>query len=220
MRLLASFLFACLLVVPSAYAQAVDLTCGDSAQTVSGAPGTTLTVTCPGGCAEYAVWGTGIYSDDSSVCASAIHAGALGAGGGTTTITIAAGQDAYVGTTANGVTSLNWGSWGRSFVFGRIGVLSCYDNAQALAGDAGTSWTVQCPAGCMSGGTVWGTGTYSDDSAVCVAAIHAGVLSPAGGYATVHIAPGLSAYTATTLNGVTTSPWGEWGRSFTFEVGD
>lgn len=91
--------------------------------------------------------------------------------------------------------------------------VDCSTNAQSLTGDPGTHYTVACPAGC-SGSTIWGTGSYSDDSSVCAAAIHAGVLTAAGGNAVITIAPGQEAYPPSTQNGVTSSQWGSWARSF------
>jgi len=43
---------------------------------------------------------------------------------------------------------------------------------------------VYCPGGCAttSPGTIYGSHWYSDSSSVCLAGIHAGVISSAGGY--------------------------------------
>ena len=65
-------------------------------------------------------------------------------------------------------------------------------------------------------GTVWGSGIYTDDSMLAAAAVHAGVLKPGEkGLVRVTIQPGLSAYTADTQNGVTTTPYGAWEGSYT-----
>ena len=42
-----------------------------------GDEGSVFLVNCPGGCTEDkgSVWGTGIYTQDSSICRAAIHAG-------------------------------------------------------------------------------------------------------------------------------------------------
>lgn len=209
-------LFAGGLVASSASAQQV-ITCSTNAQSLSGDPGTELTVTCPPGCTSASVWGTGTYSDDSGVCTAAIHAGALTSAGGTVRIRIAPGESSYPASTANGVTTSTWGSWGRSFVFvpsaANAVTLTCGQNAQSLDGGTGTTFQATCPAGCGSA-TVWGTNPYSDDSAICTAAIHAGAISNGGGTFTVTITDGQSAYPASTANGVTTSTWGSWGRSF------
>lgn len=92
------------------------LTCEQNAQTLTGDPGMRYFVQCPSACTAGSVWGTGIYSDDSSVCTAAVHAGVVAPNqGGTFTATIAPGQAQYPPSTANGVTSSQWGSWGRSF---------------------------------------------------------------------------------------------------------
>jgi hypothetical protein len=92
--------------------------------------------------------------------------------------------------------------------------VTCTQNAQGLTGASGTRHFVTCPGSC-TGGTIWGTGTYSDDSAVCQAAVHAGILSASrGGTIVVTIADGLTAYPSSIANGVTSSTWGQWSRSF------
>ena len=98
-------------------AQAVELTCGTAPQEFEGDVGTTFTGTCPSGCGDSSVWGTGDYTDDSGVCTAAIHAGAVGTGGGSVTFTITPGLEEYTGSTQNGITTSDWGSWGRSFSF-------------------------------------------------------------------------------------------------------
>ncbi|MGQ9910535.1 MAG: LCCL domain-containing protein, partial [Candidatus Flexifilum sp.] len=96
---------------------------------------------------------------------------------------------------------------------------ACAENAQAAALrdlSVGQSTVVTCPAGCAAAtGAVWGSGPYTDDSAICRAAIHAGVLTDQGGPVQVTIAPGQQSYTGSARNGVTTSNWGQWNRSFT-----
>ncbi len=68
-----------------------------------------------------------------------------------------------------------------------------------------------------SGGSVWGTDVYTDDSSLARAAVHAGVVA-VGETKTVAVTllPGQSAYPASTRNGVTTSSWGAWSGSFSF----
>lgn len=210
------FAFMIIWAVP-AMAQ-VNATCDQNAQTLQGPPGTAVTITCPAGCGAQTIWGTGVYSDDSSMCTAAIHAGVLTSAGGQATVTIAPGLEAYPPTTQNGVTSSAWGSWGRSFTVTGAGpavvAITCAQNAQTLVGVAATHHTVTCPAGCGSA-TIWGTGAYSDDSSVCTAAIHAGIIQAAtGGTVAVTIAPGLEAYPPSTQNGITSAQWGSWSRSF------
>ena len=78
------------------------------------------TFTCPPGghASAVGVWGTDIYTHDSSVCTAAVHAGLITfEDGGEVVIEMAPGQPSYLGTTANGVTTTSWGPWSRSFVF-------------------------------------------------------------------------------------------------------
>jgi hypothetical protein len=79
--------------------------------------------------------------------------------------------------------------------------------------------TSSCPTGTQnvtvtgatSGGTVWGTNTYTEDSYVPMAAVHAGIIT-AGQTATIKktYVGELSTYTGTTRNGVTSQSYGTW----------
>ena len=73
---------------------------------------------CPASGLLYSVWGTEIYTDDSSVCSAAVHAGLITIeDGGTVTIEMRAGEPSYAGSEANGVISGEWGQWHSSYVF-------------------------------------------------------------------------------------------------------
>ncbi|MFO0650109.1 MAG: LCCL domain-containing protein [Polyangiales bacterium] len=79
--------------------------------------GQTFTYRCSAGAAPRNVWGTGIYSDDSSVCTAAVHAGRINpAAGGVVTIEIRPGRARYAGSARNGVTSMTFAAWPGSFV--------------------------------------------------------------------------------------------------------
>lgn len=72
---------------------------------------------CPPGGAPSTVWGTGPYTDDSSVCTAAVHAGAASfSRGGRVVIEMRDGQASYPEGRRNGVDGLSYGSWGGSFV--------------------------------------------------------------------------------------------------------
>ena len=74
---------------------------------------------CPAGCADesYSIWGSDIYTLDSSVCAAAIHAGAFAdADGGTVLATWQPGQESYASTERNAILTMDYGSWGNSFM--------------------------------------------------------------------------------------------------------
>jgi hypothetical protein len=73
-----------------------------------------------------------------------------------------------------------------------------------------------CSAAAAGSGSVWGSDLYTDDSAVCRAAVHAGVIEASGGTIWVFERPGLASYPAVTRHGVASSAWPEWRRSIAF----
>jgi hypothetical protein len=208
--------------LPAMAQSPVPLACDVPATSIGGEPGTSVVIACPAGCHSGAVWGTGVYSDDSHICVSAVHAGVIDTSGGVVVVTIQPGQAEYPASTSNNITSLHWTSWGRSFSVGRYADTSsgtvaatCATTGSGIALAPGSSVRVACPAGCAAEGTVWGSGPYSDDSYVCAAGVHAGVITDAGGSFQLTMVPGQDAYAPSTQNGVTTSAWGAWGRGFT-----
>lgn len=66
---------------------------------------------------RYAVWGTGLYTDNSSICAAAVHAGVITGEGGIVTIQEMDGLENYLGTERNGIRSRDYGAWFFSFMF-------------------------------------------------------------------------------------------------------
>jgi hypothetical protein len=96
----------------------VDAECFMASNTVSLEIGQSAIFTCPAGCTEGdgSIWGTDVYTDDSSVCLAAIHAGVITSeAGGNVVVTHQAGQDSYVGSDRNGIPTSDYGSWGGSF---------------------------------------------------------------------------------------------------------
>src|SRR6266851_3375642 len=80
----------------------------------------------------------------------------------------------------------------------------------------GTAAVVPPPAPAAGGapGNVWGTDVYTDDSSVCTAAVHAGLISLAGGGAVeIEIRSGLPGYLGSSRNGVSSSGYGAWPAS-------
>src|SRR5688500_3362478 len=62
------------------------------------------------------IWGTHVYTDDSSVCTAAVHAGAITVeDGGEVTIEMLPGEDSYEASEQNGTESSSYGPWGGSF---------------------------------------------------------------------------------------------------------
>lgn len=62
------------------------------------------------------LWGTDVYTDDSSICEAGLHAGRINAAGGPVIIEVRRGFPSYTGSTRNGTTSADYGSWDGSFV--------------------------------------------------------------------------------------------------------
>lgn len=100
---------------------------------------------------------------------------------------------------------------------GFVGVMALPMAAQAQEAcgaypkDQGT-YTCTCAAG-TGGGTVWGSGPYTADSDLCQAARHAGAIDRNGGKILVARSEGLSGYTGSSQNGVTTQSWGAYDTS-------
>ena len=82
---------------------------------------------CPASGAKGPVWGSTIYTRDSSLCTSAIHAGEIpSSGGGTITLKPAPGCPSYKGSLSHGVTSSGWGSFAGSYYFPAHGDGKCH----------------------------------------------------------------------------------------------
>ena len=179
------------------------------------------------------VWGSSIYTTDSSICRAAVHAGATTTAGGDVTVKGAPGCSAYVGTNQNGINSGAWGSYQGSFYFPSKGDGKCSaapaTPPTAAAGDlcprnfksvpglnANTTITCKCDAGLSAGGPVWGSDIYTQDSSICRAALHAGAITSSGGSVTAKAASGCKKYDAKTRNGVASSKWGSYDASFYF----
>lgn len=210
--------------------------------------GQTLSFMCPPNGTPGSVWGSDLYSDDSSICTAALHSGRVTlAAGGIVSIVIAPGAPAYLPTMRNGVTTRPWGAWTGSFTIvggaapGLVAVpvgaavptppppppvvangaptpVTWSTNGASIA-PLGQSVLAGCPPNGMVG-SMWGTDVYTSDSSVCSAAVHMGLITAAsGGVVRVTGAPGLPAYPGTARNGVTSSSWPSYGSSFTVMPG-
>ena len=124
------------------------------------------------------VWGSDVYTDDSSAGAAAVHAGVLSPGEfAFLKVTLMPGQ------ARNGVTSQSYERFDGSFRVERapepwIVQLPGGEDASrvvpmtSLRGRTGTSFVVQVVG--SASGSVWGTDVYTDDSSIAAAAVHAG----------------------------------------------
>jgi hypothetical protein len=148
-----------------------------------------IVCSCAPGTTVGRVFGHRIYTDDSSVCAAARHAGAIGANGGVVNVMPEGGCLRYLGTEQNGVISQAFGKWLGSFVIGKYEIArkpKCegWDKPdcphmlkgnEALVDRLGELWCY-CPDSRTRDDRAWGTWYYTDDSSICTAARHAGGL--------------------------------------------
>lgn len=217
-------LFTLVLLLTAAGASAQQRTLGataiDKTAAFRGQLGRRVSYVCPAAVPlTAALWGTDVYSDDSPVCLAAIHSGALQAGApGVVTVAIAGAVASLQGSTRNGVTSRAYASHTGSFTFETAGVpgqVEWTTTGQGLPAGFATPIVVSCPAQGSSTAKIWGTDTYTEDSAICVAAVHAGVITAAaGGLVAVSVAPGQQSYAASERNGVASQAYRALGSSF------
>lgn len=200
------------------------------AVSLRGRNGERFAYTCPpGGILSGPVWGTGLYTDDSSVCAAAVHAGLITPEqGGEINVEIRPGAGSYHGSTRNGVSTRAYGRWLGSFAFSdqsqgpsqnaqNATPVDWATRALSLRGRIGERFVYLCPPGGRLSTPVWGTGLYTDDSSVCTAAVHAGVITPGqGGKVTIEIRPGARSYYGSRRNGVSSRSYGAFVGSFVF----
>jgi hypothetical protein len=185
-------------------------------------------VRCPPGGKLEGTWGTDIYTDDSSICTAAVHAGLISVtGGGVVMIEMRPDAGYYGGTTRNGVTTGDWREpWTGSYVFVHDPsspppaiAASGHMKADSWMRQAGRVLSFYC-APFFQLYTVYGTDFYTDDSYICSAAVHAGVLTQkAGGMATIRLLTGRTSFEASLRNGVASLSMAQWsGQSFIFVV--
>ncbi len=73
--------------------------------------GASFLVKCPAGCSASTLYGSDVYTTDSSVCTAAVHAGVIKAGkGGVVKVLVLKSPPAYKGSNKNGVQSSDWAS--------------------------------------------------------------------------------------------------------------
>ena len=186
--------------------------------------GQTLSFVCPASDgSQTKVYGTDTYTDDSAICAAAIHAGALKAGhAGVVTILIGNGAKTYKGSRRNGISSYDYGSWGHSYGFvldGKPGDIGWSTVWNGIPDDYTDPIVVNCPPEGDAGRAIWGTDVYTRDSAICVAAVHTGSITPEkGGLVTVRRAPAPKEYPGTQRFRVTSQRWGSAADAFTVAV--
>lgn len=214
-------------VPPSSAGTGTPTTWEVNAVSLDGADGQTFTLACSPGGTAHSVWGSDIYTADSSICTAGVHSGLITyQQGGSVTIKLRPGRTVYGCSERNGVTTSPYGSYQHSFVFKTANTEAVVREAEdqipvlwstsatMVSGETGKTYKFKCPSNGKEG-TVWGTDIYTLDSSICNAAVHAGKLaSESGGSVTIELRPGESSYKGSTRNGIKTNDYGQYGRSF------
>ncbi len=193
--------------------------------------GATFAVTCPAGTRQATIWGTGTYTSDSALCVAATHAGALpGTDAGIVVVEIAPGLPAYEGTIRHGIASTAYPAWTLSYRFphapkeaeGEPGGTVFFDHTgdwvtppNRFPMQAGVIYRFVCPPATQTG-NVWGTDIYTDDSSICEAAVHAGVIGRDGGTVHYERLGARQSFRGSARNGVSSSDYAAWPGSFRF----
>jgi hypothetical protein len=103
---------------PSSAGEGKPTTWQANATSLNGKDGETFTLVCSPGGTAHAVWGSDIYTADSSTCTAAVHSGLITyQQGGTVTIELRPGRTIYGCSERNGVTTSAYGPYPHSFVF-------------------------------------------------------------------------------------------------------
>ncbi|KAL7866401.1 hypothetical protein AOLI_G00142150 [Acnodon oligacanthus] len=168
---------------------------------------------CPANClySKAKVWGTLYYDVQSSICRAAIHYGAIDNSGGLVDIVRKDSLPFFVRATKNGVESLSKYKPGNAFAVAKVEIKSvdCYSTVAELCpftDPFSYCPRVYCPANCKNEPSYWapviGTNVYADNSSICRAAIHAGVIKATGGYVDVLALDKRKSYAGSLKNGI------------------
>jgi hypothetical protein len=176
-----------------------------------------VTLHCSEGGRPSTVWGTDIYTDDSSICTAAVHAGVITFDrGGTIVLEMRPGRNRYVGSRRNGVSSEGWQEWDASFSVTEYveppppeppkppppPPAIAWDRTAVGLAPNGRQFTFVCRPPALRSPVV-GVDLYSWDSSICNAAVHAGAISLRnGGTVTIEMRPGAERYPGSVRNGI------------------
>jgi hypothetical protein len=209
-------------------AQAQTPPCPDNFLSYAGLGiGRSLTCACSVEQVTGSVWGSDRYTADSSICAAARHAAAVGAKGGKVTVFREGSCPGVSGSTRRGVTSRDWGAYDKTFAFEHPAP-PCLPGVDEAGGEPcpanmlgqerrSTTEALECTCSPQQiTGRGWGADLYTFDSSVCLAARHAGMIPAAGGAVTVFAAGRCPGFTGASRNGVTTNNWGAYEHTFAF----
>eukprot|EP00058_Branchiostoma_floridae_P026940 XP_002612431.1 hypothetical protein BRAFLDRAFT_214435 [Branchiostoma floridae] len=172
---------------------------------------------CPANCGYIGdeVIGTLWYDARTSVCQAGVHYGAVTNSGGLVDVTNKDQIPFFTGSYRSGITSIGTLTPARAFMISRVGVMQAdcrttVDQYCPYRGRPIHCPRFYCPPSCASYqyARVYGTGTYTDNSSICRAAIHAGVLQDyEAGYVDVWARKGSTSYRGSSQNGVTSEKY-------------
>ena len=187
------------------------------------------------------LYGSGDYPASSALCVAALHAGVVGKEGGPIIVQLNPGRSAYEGSLSNGVESATLtGGTQLSIAFlsnatrGRLDAIQDewkprlkWDDKFSQTGLAnirltGQRFAFDCPdaPAKLAGRRVYGTDSYPLNSYVCLAAVHAGQISKAGGAVLVQMDPALEGkFVGSSRNGIESKDGPKSPRSITFPGG-
>ncbi|KAM3828963.1 cysteine-rich secretory protein LCCL domain-containing 2 [Vipera latastei] len=169
---------------------------------------------CPAGClnSKAKVFGFPNYESASSICRAAIHSGVLDNRGGLVDITRKGRSDFFVMSLRNGVRTLSKHKPSNGFAVLKVTVqtLDCYTTVEELCPFKKPTTHCPrsyCPAYCKNEPNHWaavyGTNIYADNSSICKAAVHAGVIGDSsGGYVDVMPVDKKKVYNGSLRNGI------------------
>ena len=214
-------------VAPSADGSAKPITWETTAKGLDSPDAHVFTFNCPPGGVFHSVWGSDIYTGDSSICTAAVHRGLITfERGGRITIELRKGRNMYGASERNGVTTSAYGSWPLSFVFQTSdtdAVVRAAEDATPILWNTsattfgftnGQTFKCICPAGGKES-SAWGTDIYTLDSSICTAAVHVGKIQlGSGGPGTIERRPGEANYKGSLRNGITTRDYEHYDSSF------
>jgi len=186
---------------------------------LEGEPDDEFLVSCPEDGEPGSLWGTDIYTDDSSICTAAVHMGLIDLDdGGEIVVTFLEGEEEYEGSEENDIESSDWGAWDISFTVSLVDEVVEIDwntRGYDLEGEVDDVFFVSCPED-GEAGSLWGTDIYTDDSSICTAAAQMGIIDlEDGGEFYVVFLEGEEEYEGSEENDITSSDWGAWDISFT-----
>ena len=192
-----------------------------TARPYEGKVGTRRTFICPANLEIKPIWGTDVYTEDSPICTAAVHAGVITqAQGGVVSVVIGEGRATYTGSKRDDVEAGSYASYPGSYTLDGTasGQIDWRTTAVGLPRGFATPLGLVCPPATSTvvAGVpdIFGTDIYSDTSPICVSALHAGLITLAGGTVSFVNRGAQPSFAATTRNSVTSRANGPWAGSF------